>query len=101
MRSSLVANTYDTPVDRESAYEKILARHLPQGEAAAAEPAKGGLLGTLGDFLGGTTGPRGGRREGAIEAAARSAARAIGSSIGREIVRGVMGSLLGTGKRRR
>jgi uncharacterized protein len=101
MRSSLVANTYDKPVDRESAYEKLLARHDLQANTAAATDAKGGLLGSLGDFLGGTAGPRGGRREGAIEAAARSAARAIGSSIGREIVRGVMGSLLGSGSRRR
>jgi uncharacterized protein len=101
MRGSLVANTYDTPVDRESAYERLLARHDLQKDASAPTDAKGGLLGSLGDFLGGTTGPRGGRREGTIEAAARSAARAIGSSIGREIVRGVMGSLLGSGGRRR
>jgi DNA helicase HerA-like ATPase len=100
MRDSLVASTYDTAVDRESAYEKLVARHSQAGPAAPAGGA-GGLLGTLGDFLGGSTGPRGGRREGAIEAAARSAARAIGSSLGREIVRGIMGSLLGGGKRRR
>ena len=103
MRNSKVAGTYDTAVDRESAYEKIAERHglLDEGaEGAAAPKTKGGLLGSLGDFLGGSTGPRGGRREGAIEAAARSAARAIGSSLGREIVRGVMGSLLG-GRRRR
>jgi DNA helicase HerA-like ATPase len=102
MRSSSVAGAYDDAVDRESAYEKIAARHdLPAakgGEAAAAD--SGGFFGALGDFLGGSTGPRGGRREGAIEAAAKSAARAIGSGVGREIVRGVMGSLLG-GRRRR
>jgi DNA helicase HerA-like ATPase len=101
MRSSLVAGTYDTPIDRVSAYEKLIARHASPTDAANTEAGKGGLLGSVGDFLGGTTGPRGGRREGAIEAAARSAARAIGSSIGRELVRGVMGSLLGGSKRRR
>ncbi len=103
MRNSQVAGTYDTAVDRESAYEKIAERHglLAGGaEGAAPQSTKGGLLGALSDFLGGSTGPRGGRREGAIEAAAKSAARAIGSGIGREIVRGVMGSLLG-GRRRR
>jgi hypothetical protein len=102
MRSSSVAGAYDEPVDRESAYEKIAARHaLPAaqpGEAAASKA--GGFMGALGDFLGGSTGPRGGRREGALEAAAKSAARAIGSGVGREIVRGIMGSLLGSRRRR-
>ena len=100
MRDSAVAATYDGTIDRESAYEKLLARHALQTEAARTPDANGGVLGGLGDFLGGTTGPRGGRREGAIEAAARSAARAIGSGIGRQIVRGVLGSLLGGGRRR-
>ena len=104
MRASLVAGAYDKPVDRESAYEKLTARHEasvpPAASNAGAAPDQGGgLLDTIGDFLGGTTGPRGGRREGAIEAAAKSAARAIGSQVGRQIVRGVLGSLLG-GRRR-
>ena len=103
MRNSDVAGTYDQPVDRESAYELIAARHGladGKGTAAGGSESKGGLFGALGDFLGGSTGPRGGRREGAIEAAARSAARAIGSGLGREIVRGVLGSLMGGGRRR-
>jgi DNA helicase HerA-like ATPase len=102
MRASAVAGVYDKTVDRESAYEKLTARHEERGAAPTAnEQGKGGgLWGTLGDLIGGSTGPRGGRREGAIEAAAKSAARAIGSQVGREIVRGVLGSLLG-GRRRR
>jgi DNA helicase HerA-like ATPase len=104
MRNSAVAGVYDKTVDRESAYEKLLSRHDASIGAGAAQdqaaPGGGGLLGTLGDWLGGSTGPRGGHREGAIEAAAKSAARAIGSQVGREIVRGVLGSLLG-GRRRR
>ncbi|MEA3153283.1 MAG: double-strand break repair helicase HerA and related ATPase [Betaproteobacteria bacterium] len=104
MRNSAVAGVYDKTVDRESAYEKLLSRHDASIGARAAQdqaaPGGGGLLGTLGDWLGGSTGPRGGHREGAIEAAAKSAARAIGSQVGREIVRGVLGSLLG-GRRRR
>jgi DNA helicase HerA-like ATPase len=98
MRNSTVAETYEKTVDRESAYEKLAARAGASTRGAQA-PSKG-VLGSLGDFLGGTTGPRGGRREGAIETAAKSAARAIGSGIGREIVRGVLGSLLGGGRRR-
>jgi DNA helicase HerA-like ATPase len=107
IKGSPIAGTYDKTVDRESAYER-LAKHVAERTGTAAEPAAGGqqpaaagggLLGALGDFLGGSTGPRGGRREGAVEAAAKSAARAIGSQVGRQIVRGVLGSLLG-GKRR-
>jgi DNA helicase HerA-like ATPase len=102
MRTSAVAGVYDKTVDRESAYEKLTARHEERGAAPTAneQDKGGGLWGTLGDLIGGSTGPRGGRREGAIEAAAKSAARAIGSQVGREIVRGVLGSLLG-GRRRR
>ena len=100
MRTSTVAGIYDTPVDRESAYEMLAARQAQAPAApAAGEKKEGGLLDSIGDFLGGSRGPRGGRREGAIEAAAKSAARAIGSQVGREIVRGVLGSLLG-GRRR-
>jgi uncharacterized protein len=105
MRDSLVAGVYDQAVDRESAYEKLAARHpeaspIPPA-SAQDEPHAAGWAGALGDLMGGSTGPRGGRREGAIEMAARSAARAIGSQVGREIVRGVLGSLLGACRRRR
>ena len=114
IKNSALAGVYDTAVDRESAYEKLIGR--VDGEAAApgktgtpkpaevtpdaGKPARGGgFLDSLGDLLGGSTGPRGARREGALEAAAKSAARAIGSQVGREIVRGVLGSLLGGRKR--
>ena len=102
MRASALAGVYDKTVDRESAYEKLVARHVeaPGAAPGAGPSAAGGMLDKLGGFLGGSTGPRGGRREGAIEAAAKSAARSIGSQVGREIVRGVLGSLLG-GRRRR
>ena len=102
MRNSTVAGAYDTAIDRESAYEKLLARHpeVAGPGAGGQTAAPRGLLGALGDFLGGSTGPRGGRKEGAIEAAGKSAARAIGSHVGREIIRGVLGSLLGGGRRR-
>ena len=101
--ASTVSGTYQDLVDRESAYEKLAARHGlagPDPRKQGQAQGEGGFFGSLGDFLGGTTGPRGGRREGAVESAARSAARAIGSGLGREIVRGVLGSLMG-GKRRR
>jgi DNA helicase HerA-like ATPase len=104
IKASTVAGVYDQSVDRESAYEKLNARHAspstsPQSGGSPAQGG-GGLLETLGGFLGGSTGRRGGHREGALEAAAKSAIRAIGSSVGREIVRGVLGSLTGGRQRR-
>jgi uncharacterized protein len=96
--ASPLKGRYDQTVDRESAYEKLTARHA--GDPDEAKSEGGGLINVLGGWLGGSTGPRGGHREGAIEAAAKSAARAIGSQVGREIVRGVLGSILGTKRRR-
>lgn len=104
LRNSIVAGAYDTAIDRESAHEVLAARFggaTAGGAAAPGAAAPRGLLGALGEFLGGTTGPRGGRKEGAIEAAGKSAMRAIGSHVGREIVRGVLGSLLGGGRGKR
>jgi hypothetical protein len=43
----------------------------------------GGILGSLGEMLGGSTGPRGGKREGVLEAAAKSAARGMAGTVGR------------------
>ena len=113
MSGSLVAGTYDTTVDRESAYEKLKGRAAVAadnaqemttkgsgGTAAGGGGAGGGLLGGISDLIFGSTGPRGGKREGLAEAAAKSAIRTMGSSVGREIVRGVLGSLLGGSKRR-
>jgi hypothetical protein len=124
LKDSLVAGVYDTPVDRESAYESLRqraaasadaaqemakdaaldkARGQPAGAApdAGAGGSTGGLWGSLSALLFGSTGPRGGRREGLAESAAKSAVRSIGSAVGREIVRGALGGILGGGTRRR
>ena len=105
MEASPVAHTYDTAVDRESAYEKLKER------ATAAAPAPGtpgapaggasggGMMDGLKDMIFGSTGPRGGHREGMIDAMAKTAGRTASSAITREIVRGVLGSLLGGKKR--
>ena len=98
--ASPLKGRYDQTVDRESAYEKLTARHTA-APAEEKDSGGGGILDALGGLFGGSTGPRGGRREGAIEAATKSAARAIGSQVGREIVRGVLGSILGTTTKRR
>ncbi len=99
---SPVGGRYDTPVNRESAYE-ILNKRAEEKTAAVAVPA--GKAGTpaadappeppskLNEFLWGNK-----RKQGAIEAAAKSATRTIATGLGRQILRGVLGGLLG-GKR--
>ncbi|WPB55224.1 helicase HerA-like domain-containing protein [Xylophilus sp. GOD-11R] len=117
MKTSPVAGAYETPIDRESAYEVLRGRAtaapLPAGPApsspsapsapglpqATDAPAGGGMFDGLNDLVFGHTGPRGGRHEGLAQTAARAAIRTIGTSVGREIVRGVLGSLFGAKKR--
>lgn len=107
--ASPVGTRYDTPVDRESAFE-ILSRKAAELEAAQAEleaaeaaaKAKpkadareeaaggGGLLDGL--FGGGRT--RSGRaRQGVVETTVKSMARQAGSTVARELMRGLLGSL--------
>ena len=91
---SVLKDTYEKTIDRESAYELLGGRAAATGEAAAGAGQSGGIVDSIKDSLGGLM--RGsGRKDGLVEAAAKSAARTVGSSIGREIVRGVLGSLLG------
>jgi len=115
---SVVGTKYDTPVDRESAEEKLAARadEKTAGAADAAPPPasapapRGGGRDApkpmptpppmprpttpersgLDEFLWGTK-----RRQGVVEAAAKSATRSVANGIGRQIVRGVLGSLFG------
>jgi hypothetical protein len=98
-QNSALYEKYKSPIDRESAYEKLKGRaeeKIP--EKPKAEEGKGALA----DVLFGRTGPRGGRQsQGMVEAVAKSAARAIGSELGRQVIRGILGSILGAGKKRR
>jgi DNA helicase HerA-like ATPase len=91
---SPLAGRYDRPVDRESAYEMLLARKGAVPEAgtasAGAEKSEGGFADMAGGFLGGLAGQ-----------AVKSAMRQAANQIGRELVRGLMGSLLGGSKKRR
>jgi len=80
--------TYATPVERESAYERLGAR---AGRSAGAATGGGGLLDGLKDSIFGKRG----RGDSLADAAMKSAVRSASSTIGREIVRGVLGSLLG------
>jgi hypothetical protein len=91
---SPLAGRYDRPVDRESAYEMLLARKgtVPEAGTASAgeEKSEGGFADMAGGFLGGLAGQ-----------AVKSAMRQAANQIGRELVRGLMGSLLGGSKKRR
>ncbi|VFR34968.1 ATPase component BioM of energizing module of biotin ECF transporter [plant metagenome] len=115
---------YEQVIDRESAYEVLMARvngAAPAGKGQAAptpapaaepaaeapatrrapagvpkqEPAERGLMDEVSDVLFGSTGPRGGRRDGVVQTVAKSTAR----QVARELARGLLGSLLG-GRRR-
>ena len=96
---SPISGKYDSPVNRESAYE-ILSQRTKEREAVQQESnkveeekpsEKGGMLG---DFLWGTK-----RRQGMVETMAKQAARTVGSQIGRQILRGILGGILGGSRR--
>ena len=99
--ASPMKGAYDETIDNESAYEMLKKRV----EEQAAQPGDGGILDTIGGWLGGgpapKTGPgsRGGRvppsmAEKVITSAARSAATSVGRQIGTAIFRSVLGSIL-------
>lgn len=84
--ASPLKGRYDQIVDRESAYEMLMAKAASQ-ETTAPEPraqprarSGGHERQTMGEAI--------------VKSAARSVTSAIGSSIGRALVRGVLGSLL-------
>ncbi|HEU0152636.1 MAG TPA: helicase HerA-like domain-containing protein [Arenimonas sp.] len=99
---SPVGGKYDTPVNRESAFE-MLAKRAEQaaapespapGPGAPAPKAEPEPPSKFDEFLWGTK-----RRQGAVEAAAKSATRTVANGIGRQILRGILGSLMGGKKR--
>jgi uncharacterized protein len=97
IRTSALADKYDTGVDRESAFEILRDRKLPVGEPQAGS-SSGGLLGSLEGALGKLFGPRTGRGrermstgEIALRSAVQSAARAAGTKISQAILRGILG----------
>src|SRR5262249_58188603 len=77
---SPVGAKYDTPVNRESAYE-ILTRRNASAESPAAKPDKpvepSSAAGTIGDLLWGTK-----RRQGMLETMAKQAARTVATEVG-------------------
>jgi len=114
MATSPVKDVYDEAIDRESAYEILMARAQGQDSGTAPSSARGPAperrtwgSGSQGQRRSQThpmpqtprpaPQPRYQRQtmgEAAAKSAVRSVSSAIGSSIGRALVRGVLGSLL-------
>jgi len=97
---SPVGGKYDTPVNRESAYELLTRRAgatptpaaAPPTRAPGERPAEG--TGRMGELLWGSK-----RRQGMMETMAKQAARTVGSQLGRQILRGLLGGLFGGSRR--
>jgi hypothetical protein len=106
IKGSVLAGTYETAVDRESAYEKLKGKVAASGGAEAPSGGVAGASGSgwmaeAGAVLGGVLGSGGSRRgDTVVQAMVKSAARTMGSTVGRQIIRGVLGSLLGGNSRR-
>jgi DNA helicase HerA-like ATPase len=104
--SSPVKGKYDTPLDRESAFELLERRttgaapekpaaeplNVPATSRTREAPSPSGGFGfpDLGGILGGG---RRSNRQSVAEAAVKSVVRSVGSQLGRELVRGILGSL--------
>ncbi|MET0747572.1 MAG: helicase HerA-like domain-containing protein, partial [Rhizobium sp.] len=107
MANSPVAGLYDQDIDRESAYEILIARankasaqdaakQQPQAQPADNDNAAGRwtLPGFGGNRDAAKEKPRAGyQRETVMEAALKSVARTVASQVGRALVRGILGSL--------
>ncbi|MGI6459779.1 MAG: helicase HerA-like domain-containing protein [Candidatus Hydrogenedentales bacterium] len=99
MARSPVGARYDTPVNRESAYEilsrrataKVEESRLPKAEAEKA--AERGRM--MNDLIWGTK-----RRQGIVEIFTKQAARSIGSDAGQTIARSIFRGFLGGFRRR-
>jgi DNA helicase HerA-like ATPase len=109
LNASPVAGLYDQDVDRESAYEILVARARKAAEQDAEKQAQeqqsgnAGSRWTLPGFGDDDDQPQGrgqqprGRsgyqRETVMEAAMKSVARTVATQVGRALVRGILGSL--------
>jgi len=88
---SPIGSKYDTPVNRESAYE-ILGRRAANKETSEADAGQAGeeKPSKLDEMIWGSK-----RRQGMLEAMAKQAARTVGGELGKRILRGVLGGILG------
>lgn len=86
---SPVGGKYDTPINRESAYEVLAKRaeeapKTAEGKSGAGEESESS---PWSDWLWGTK-----RRQGVFETLTKQMARTVGSKIGNSVLRGILGS---------
>jgi len=89
---SPVGNTYDKPLDRESAHERLAAE--AQRKAAEQREREKAAARDQPATPAGRRPERRSRRQSAGEAFLKSAMRSLGSGLGRQLLRGVLGGLL-------
>ncbi|MEO0963373.1 MAG: helicase HerA-like domain-containing protein, partial [Pseudomonadota bacterium] len=95
LASSPVGATYDTAIDRESAYE-ILQKRRAELEAERAEAEKAATAEKERkerEKAEARARPKASRRQGATEAFIKSMVRQVGRTLGRELIRGILGSI--------
>ncbi len=95
MGRSPIKGRYDTTVDRESAYELLIAREEElqkkrQEAAVELEREKAAVKAEKQNNKG-----SGRQRQSVLESTLKSIGRSFGSQIGRSLVRGILGSLIG------
>lgn len=83
IQQSPLIGRYEQPIDRESAYEMLIAR-TPAPAAEAQAPKGDSFADQAGEFFSGAAGK-----------ALKSAVNQAANQFGRQLVRGLMGSLLG------
>jgi uncharacterized protein len=95
MANSPVAGLYDTPVDRESAFEVLTAKTKARQdeEARQREAAAEAKEAAAREKAERAAQPRRSTRASPMEAAVTSLARSAANSLGRALVRGILGSL--------
>lgn len=95
MAASPVGALYDTPIDRESAYEILQKRRqeLEAERAQAEEKATAEKERKEREKAEAKLRPRASRRQNATEAFIKSMVRQVGRTIGRELIRGILGSI--------
>ena len=90
---SPLAGLYDTPLDRESAFEMLRRRKSLDSERKPNPRSHPDLLEQKSIEREGRQGTRSSSRDSVADALIKSAARSIGSSLGRQLIRGILGSL--------
>jgi DNA helicase HerA-like ATPase len=99
---SPIGTKYDTPVNRESAYEMLKQSventegvQRERGPASSEKSPPPAAPSKVDEFLWGTK-----RRQGMVETMAKQTARTVGNQLGRQILRGILGGILGSSRTR-